>query len=104
MSIIRHPIYILPWLDYKFNFESIKTAFRDVVNNIEQEKTVYVHCIQGSDRTGILVTALLVRDNFCKNREIETEKLSQMIRDSLDKHKFHKTLFPFVAVLNEPQL
>jgi protein tyrosine/serine phosphatase len=90
----RFPLLPLPRIPSFFDFETLKKSFKKTIEEVKKGKTVYIHCIQGSDRTGILSSALMIRNRVCQNSEYDRNALSEEISSTLDSYSFHSFLFP----------
>jgi protein-tyrosine phosphatase len=94
MTMFRYPTFILPWFDHRFDFTSIKAAFKKVIEEKKNGNNIYIHCIHGSDRTSILAAALTIRENLCFKENVDTQNLAETIKLDLQKYNFHTSVFP----------
>jgi protein tyrosine/serine phosphatase len=94
MTEHHFPVLALPRLPSAFGFQALKKAFSKTISEVSKGKTVYIHCLQGRDRTGILVSALMIRKQVCHNTEYDKSSLKNTINSTLDHYHFHSFLFP----------
>lgn len=66
----------------------LKAAFRHTVKEQAAGRGVHMHCLHGSDRTGALASAVMIRDRAC-GRDYDKDKLWEFIRTTLKQYGFH---------------
>ena len=59
------PLMLFVGKDLSFDWQTFRKAFRFVLGERAAGKKVYFHCLHGSDRTGALATALMLRERAC---------------------------------------
>ena len=65
LNCVREPLLLFPFGDEFFNWKTFREAFRLVLSERAQGRVVYFHCKDGSDRTGALAAALMIRNAAC---------------------------------------
>ena len=60
------PVKIIPQVDWVFGLDEFKTAYKFAIDELKAGRTIYVHCFYGQERTGLLVSALYIRENMCR--------------------------------------
>ena len=96
LRCIEHEILLppIPWTDHFFNYGVLKKAYAHILYFLEQgDGAVFIHCRWGSDRTGALASALLIREKACHSNFVP-DLLQKEIKQSLDSHGFHRKLYP----------
>ena len=94
ITIKNHPVKALPWSDCLFGYNELKKAFRSTVTAVEAGEVVYIHCLQGSDRTGALSAALMIRDRSCGDEKIGSQHVKEEVMEALSEYGFHRRIFP----------
>lgn len=83
----------VPGFDKYFDFMMIQKAMRKVIEVTEtQHSAVYFHCFHGSDRTGTLAAALVIRSKACHGT-YDQNALKKEIVATLRAHGFHENLY-----------
>ena len=77
-----------PGEDATFDMEMFKKAFSFVLSERAAGRQVYFHCKKGSDRTGALAAALLIREKAC-HRDFNPDELWNEVKNRLKQHHFH---------------
>ncbi|MBI3548845.1 MAG: tyrosine-protein phosphatase [Elusimicrobia bacterium] len=75
------------------NWDTMKEAFKFVLEKQAQGKTVYFHCTHGADRTGAMAAALTVRREAC-GKAFSPDALWSQVKADLDRHQFNESWFP----------
>ena len=86
----KHSILQLPFQN--INTVQFKKAYKSTVSALIAGKIIYIHCYRGSDRTGALASALIIRERAC-DKEYDPNLLIE-IKRTLNKYNFSKFLFP----------
>lgn len=94
MNCVHHPMMLIPWLDILQKEKTIIKAYWHIINLIDEGHTVYIHCLMGSDRTGLLVAALMLKNMMEQNNHVITQKELTEIFEELYTHKYHFMFFP----------
>ncbi len=77
-----------PGEDAVFNWKIFKKAFFFTLSERAAGRRVYFHCKKGSDRTGALAAALLIREKAC-GRDFNPDELWSEVESQLKQHHFH---------------
>jgi len=92
----RITLVSFPGADVFFAYDKIRKAMRLVLKIIRKgDGAVYFHCFHGSDRTGALAAALVIRSEAC-GKEYDKRDLEKKIISDLRLHGFHKRLYPLL--------
>ncbi|MFC1679742.1 hypothetical protein ACFL2T_05980, partial [Elusimicrobiota bacterium] len=67
----------------------LRAAFRHTVIEQAAGRGVHMHCLHGSDRTGALASAIMIRERAC-GREYDKDKLWKEIHATLKQYGFHE--------------
>ncbi len=96
LNCVRKPLLLFPLDDEFFDWKTFREAFRLVLSERAQGRTVYFHCKDGSDRTGALAAALMIRSAVCNvspgsapNSRAQDD-LWARIDQTLRQYGFHK--------------
>lgn len=82
------PIFLFFANDVLFDWQSFRKAFDVITEQKARSNKVYFHCAYGSDRTGTMAAALMVREAAC-GRQFDPETLWKSVDTTLEKHNFH---------------
>lgn len=82
------PLMLFVGKDLAFDWKTFRKAFRFVLYERAAGKRVYFHCLHGSDRTGALATALMLRERAC-GRAYDKAVLKAEVDATLELHGFH---------------
>ncbi|HNT98776.1 MAG TPA: tyrosine-protein phosphatase, partial [Elusimicrobiales bacterium] len=82
------PLLLFVGKDLSFDWGTFRKAFRFVLSERAAGRTVYFHCLHGSDRTGALAAALTLRERTC-GRNYDKAALKEEIDSALERHGFH---------------
>lgn len=71
-------------------------AFKVAVSKLDAGEKIYMHCLKGKDRTGMLIAALAIRKNACGKDLAPLQKriLHDSILKDLNTHRFYGWMFP----------
>ena len=87
----KYSILQIPY--FNINLKKLKEAFNATNIALKENKKVYIHCFKGSDRTGALSSALMIRYETC-GKSYDPNKLVTEVEDTLAKYNFNRKLFP----------
>ncbi len=97
---LNFPIFLppIPYLDRFFDYETLKEAFFKVleIKASDPMSIVYIHCYFGSDRTGALSSALMIREMMCRDEVRDVQDVLSLVTSKLEKHNFHLSLYPYL--------
>lgn len=82
------PLMLFVGKDLSFDWQTFRKAFMFVLAERAEGKKVYFHCLHGSDRTGALAAALMIRDRAC-GRAYDKAALEEEVDATLERHGFH---------------
>lgn len=82
------PLMLFVGKDLAFDWTTFRNAFRFVLSERAAGRTVYFHCLHGSDRTGALAAALTIRERAC-GRAYDRAALKAEVDAALERHGFH---------------
>jgi hypothetical protein len=86
----RFPLALsVPLSDYFFDWSEFKKAYAYVLGQNKAGYDIYIHCEHGSDRTGAMSAALVIRSQAC-GRTFDKDALWGRISGDLAKYGFHK--------------
>lgn len=88
MDCRRFPIFLFFANDIRFDWKSFMKAFSFIVERKETGHRVYFHCAYGSDRTGSLAAALMIREAAC-GKSFDRKALWKQVDSEMEKHNFH---------------
>ncbi len=107
LNCVDYSVMIYPGLDLRFDYETLKAAFRFVLKERRAGKKVYFHCLHGSDRTGALASAIMIEERAC-GVAFDKDRLWNFIQNNLQAYGFHavygslyKTIKSWVYDLND---
>ncbi len=63
LSCVRFPLMLFPGQSAFFNWAELRKAFAFVLAQRRAGRAVFIHCRDGSDRTGVLAAALVIRSS-----------------------------------------
>ena len=87
----RYGILQIPY--EKIDLNQLKKAFKATLIEVDKGNKIYIHCYEGSDRTGALSSALVIRNKTC-DKIYDNKTLEKEIISELNKYKFNKWLYP----------
>jgi len=88
LSCVRFPILLFPGEDEFFNWAELRKAFAFVLARRRGGRVVFIHCRDGSDRTGVLAAALVIRGSRLPRAELWSQ-VQLMMRE----YGFHDVYF-----------
>ena len=88
LKCVNYKILIFPGADTYLNLETLKEAFRFILDERKAGRKVYFHCAAGSDRTGALASAIMIRESAC-NKNFDKDILWKDVKATLDNYHFH---------------
>lgn len=95
LNCIYNPVILIPEIDLYFDMKALKKAFKKTVEEFKAGKMIYIHCHFGSDRTGILASAFIIKQNMCHtqnpNDPLLQEKTMKSVEADLLKHGYNET-------------
>ena len=95
LNCIYNPVILIPEIDLYFDMKALKKAFKKTVDEFKVGKMIYIHCHFGSDRTGILASAFIVKQNMCAaqnpNDPLLREKTMKSVEADLLKYGYNET-------------
>lgn len=89
LSCVQFPLLLLPGQDAFFNWRVLREAFAFTLTQSQAGRTVFIHCKDGSDRTGVLAAALLLRVAALSREQISRAELWRKIRRVMKNFGFH---------------
>ena len=89
LNCAQHRLMLtLPGSDYFLDWHIFKTAFKFVLDEQKAGHKIYIHCLHGSDRTGAMAAALVIRDQAC-GKQFDKDSLWKRVDADLKTHHFH---------------
>jgi protein tyrosine/serine phosphatase len=88
LNCVQYPIHLFPLSDIFFDWTTLRQAFRFIIRARQAKEHIYIHCKHGSDRTGALVSLVMVRDRACE-LTFNKNRLWKEIDMNLKNYKFH---------------
>jgi protein-tyrosine phosphatase len=82
------PLLLFVGADLVFDWQTFRNALRFVLQQRGEGRKVYFHCLHGSDRTGALAAAIMIRERACGTVP-DKDALWDEISATLDQHGFH---------------
>lgn len=82
------PLLLFVGADLVFDWQTFRNAFRFVLQQRREGRKIYFHCLHGSDRTGALAAAIMIRERAC-GAGIDKDALWSEMAATLDQHGFH---------------
>ncbi len=99
LNCVREPLLLFPLDDAFFDWKTFRAAFSLVLSEHARGRAVYFHCKDGSDRTGALAAALMIRSAVCgvgqdaaQNGRAQDALWARVDR-TLSQYGFHKVFF-----------
>jgi len=86
LNCVSYPIKLITGLNFKY--ETLQKAFYFVLAERAAGRKVYFHCMHGSDRTGLLSAAIMIRDSAC-GKQFKADELWTTVDATLARHGFH---------------
>jgi len=88
MDCRKFPIFLFFANDIRFDWKSFMKAFDFIIEQRKAGRRVYFHCAYGSDRTGSLAAALMIREAAC-GKVFDRKELWKKVDSEMEKHNFH---------------
>lgn len=89
LNCVEFPLLLVLGNDAVFNWTTFRKAYSFVLDKSKNGNKIYFHCLHGSDRTGTLASALMIRNRACNKQGFDKKALSAEIETTLQKHGFH---------------
>ncbi|MFK7872995.1 MAG: hypothetical protein AB8C84_07470 [Oligoflexales bacterium] len=93
LECLHFPLMTVPLFGNHFNFGLFYAALQTVLTKRSEDSKVYIHCYHGSDRTGLLSSAVMISDAL-QEKAYQNQIVAEKIKASLQKHHFHKSFYP----------
>lgn len=94
LQCVQFPLALVILNDAVFDWNTFRKAFRFVLDQRGAGKKIYIHCKHGSDRTGALASAIMIRERAC-GIKFDKHVLWSEIDSTLKKYGFHN-IYPFL--------
>lgn len=91
LNCVDFGLLLFPAQDRVFDWDIFREAFHFVAEERQAGRKTYIHCRYGSDRTGALASALIIRDRACSagGGAVDKDALWSLIDGTLSQYGFH---------------